>query len=258
MSVSEGTTNIIDRLKPLITEGYSIAIFPEGARPENKSGKVMRFHKGAFLIAKELNLDIVPVYFYGLTEIMPKGSALSNGGTMYIGVGQRIYSQKLIEMGDLASQARNLRKHYEEKLFEIHKQIMTVAEVAPIVFDRYIYKGREIENKSSKIIKKCKNYSEVLTSLNSDKPILIFDKVGQGEISLILTKMYPLTDIYCSLSSEEAKSVLKGCLPAFTTNVHVLDDNEIIESFDATLIVVCSEKQNSEVVEVPDAILIKV
>lgn len=258
MSVSEGATNIIDRLKPLIAEGYSIAVFPEGARPENKSGKVMRFHKGAFHIARELNLDIVPVYFYGLTEIMPKGSALSNGGTMYIDVGQRIPSPKLTEMGDLASQAKNLRKHYEEKLFEIHKQIMTVAEAAPIVFDKYIYKGRDIENKASKIIKKCKNYSEVLATINPDKPILIFDKVGQGEISLILTKMYPLTDIYCSLSSEEAKSVLIGCLPDFTTNVHILDDNEIIESFDATLIVVCSEKQNSEDVEVPYAILIKV
>lgn len=258
MSVSDGASNIVDKLKSLVSEGYSIAIFPEGERPENGLSKVMRFHKGAFHIATELNLDIIPVYFYGLTEIMPKGSILSNGGTMFIGVGQRIPIEKLRKMGDLACQARTLRNHYKEHLAMIHKQIMTPKETAAIAFEKYLYKGREIEVSASKMIKKILVHSETLSKINPSYPIFIYDKIGCGEISLILTLMYPHTEIYCSLSSEEAKSVLKGSIQNFTAHVHVLDDNDMIEGSGVTTISVCEENQNFTEDNFTNSILIKV
>jgi len=72
-TVTEGSSNIIERLRPLIDEGFCIAIFPEGVRPEVGETSIKRFHKGAFHIANALNLDIVPVYFNGILQIMPKG-----------------------------------------------------------------------------------------------------------------------------------------------------------------------------------------
>lgn len=50
------------KLRPLIAEGFSIAVFPEGERPESGDTKIKRFHKSAFHIADALGLDVVPVF----------------------------------------------------------------------------------------------------------------------------------------------------------------------------------------------------
>lgn len=219
MSVSDGASNLVDKLKSIVEDGYSLAVFPEGERPEAGSGKVMRFHKGAFHIANELKLDIIPVYLYGLTEIMPKGSALSNGGTMYIGVGKRISYQTLIEMGDTAAQAKKLRASYMEDLYSIHKKIMTVDEICGIVWDRYLYKGREIEVKASRILKNIKKNSSTFQDITADR-IFVEDFDGQGEVALVLALMYPETQVFCHLQTEDARLVFKGCIDHFVTNIH--------------------------------------
>ena len=60
----------LPKMEKLIKEGYSIAIFPEGRRSVN--GKIGRFHKGAFLLAEKLKLDITPVILHGYAYTMPK------------------------------------------------------------------------------------------------------------------------------------------------------------------------------------------
>jgi 1-acyl-sn-glycerol-3-phosphate acyltransferase len=50
-----------------LKEGSSMVIFPEGAR--TKTGKMGRL-KGAFIIAKEMNLEIVPVTVNGPYDLM--------------------------------------------------------------------------------------------------------------------------------------------------------------------------------------------
>lgn len=60
----------VDLLRQKVKEGYSIAIFPEGTRSEN--GEMKRFHKGAFYLAEQLNIDIVPVLLYGHHRMLSK------------------------------------------------------------------------------------------------------------------------------------------------------------------------------------------
>jgi len=245
MSVSEGASNIVGNLRSFVKEGYSIAIFPEGARPESGAGKVMRFHKGAFHIAQELNLDIIPAYLYGLAEIMPKGSALSNGGTMFIGVGKRISNQALKDMGDLTAQARTLRNHYMEQLLLIHRQTMTVSEVKGIVLDRYLYKGREIEKCASKALKCIESHALTLSDVRDSDTIFIDDKAGQGELALVLALMYPHTQIFCHLQSEDSKSILEGCMNGFTPNVYIADTTNGFGKPGSYTFVVCNDDKIS-------------
>ncbi len=49
----------------------SIAIFPEGGR--SISGKIRNFKRGAFVLAKENKIPILPVYLKGFYQAMPKG-----------------------------------------------------------------------------------------------------------------------------------------------------------------------------------------
>lgn len=62
----------IDKAKRELEEGLSMTIFPEGARTWN--GKMGKFKKGAFRIADDMKLPIVPVTLNGPFDVMRRGS----------------------------------------------------------------------------------------------------------------------------------------------------------------------------------------
>jgi len=61
-----------------IARGHSILAFPEGTR--TRTGRVGRFHKGIFRIARDLSLPVVPVAVTGMFEVLRAGSALFRPG----------------------------------------------------------------------------------------------------------------------------------------------------------------------------------
>ena len=65
-----------------VKEGCSVIIFPEGTR--SKDGKVGPFKKGSNLIATRANSPMIPVTIVGSGEIIKKGSAMINPGSVQI------------------------------------------------------------------------------------------------------------------------------------------------------------------------------
>lgn len=59
-----------ETVRQRIGEGFSVVIFPEGTR--SADGRIGRFHKGAFMLAETLKIDIVPVLLYGTGDVIPK------------------------------------------------------------------------------------------------------------------------------------------------------------------------------------------
>ena len=64
----------IEDAKKVLATGNSIFIFPEGSRTE--TGRLTRFKKGAFVIASELDVPILPVTIDGAFEVLPRGTYL--------------------------------------------------------------------------------------------------------------------------------------------------------------------------------------
>jgi 1-acyl-sn-glycerol-3-phosphate acyltransferase len=60
--------------KTKIKDGTSVVFFPEGTRTND--GKVKRFHKGAFNMAGELQIPILPITIVGTNRILPARSVL--------------------------------------------------------------------------------------------------------------------------------------------------------------------------------------
>jgi 1-acyl-sn-glycerol-3-phosphate acyltransferase len=54
-----------------LNDGYSIVIFPEGARTDDS--EIKRFHKGAFFLAEQLDADILPIMLQNNHETLHKG-----------------------------------------------------------------------------------------------------------------------------------------------------------------------------------------
>jgi uncharacterized protein len=86
--IMEGAEPGIDALRERIRDGYSIAVFPEGTR--SKDGTIGRFHKGAFYLAEQLSLDIIPVVLHGTGDCITKGSFSVNDTTITVRILPRI------------------------------------------------------------------------------------------------------------------------------------------------------------------------
>lgn len=67
-SSNKSMTQTIDKAEQEIQKGTSMVIFPEGARTE--TGKMGRFKKGAYIIATQMQLPIVPITLNGPFDIL--------------------------------------------------------------------------------------------------------------------------------------------------------------------------------------------
>jgi 1-acyl-sn-glycerol-3-phosphate acyltransferase len=85
--VSDGMDRNTERLRGLVARGYSVVVFPEGTR--SADCKVGRFHVGAYQLARELGVDILPLTLYGTGKVLPKHSVILRPGHMHIEVGRR-------------------------------------------------------------------------------------------------------------------------------------------------------------------------
>jgi 1-acyl-sn-glycerol-3-phosphate acyltransferase len=71
-----------------IREGKSAAIFVEGTR--SRDGVLQPFKKGAFVLAIEAQVPVVPVYIAGARELMPKGGIVPDPGPVEVRIGTPI------------------------------------------------------------------------------------------------------------------------------------------------------------------------
>lgn len=88
-------------------EALTIVMFPEGTR--SPTGELQRFKKGAFVLAIQTGVPVVPLAISGSRDIMPKGSWKIRPGEIEVRVGKPI-SVEGLEHEDrdaLASRARD-------------------------------------------------------------------------------------------------------------------------------------------------------
>lgn len=62
--------------------GMSVVVFPEGSRTRN--GELGRFKRGAFMLAEEFNLPVVPITIDGAYEVMPITSKVPRPGKIVV------------------------------------------------------------------------------------------------------------------------------------------------------------------------------
>ncbi len=118
LPASEGLETILPRLKELVAKGYSIAVYPESTRSSN--GKVGRFHQGAFYLADQLGLDVLPLVLYGTGHALPKHGRILHPWPLRMEVDRRIGPDALARMGnDYKARASALRKYYAARYAEI-------------------------------------------------------------------------------------------------------------------------------------------
>lgn len=107
----------IEQARHTLKDGMSLVIFPEGSRTWD--GKMIPFKRGAFMLASEFNLPVVPLTIDGSFRRMPRYSYNVTPGTIYIHIHEPIYpGEKGFVTKQLMAQCRD---EIEKSLPEIDK-----------------------------------------------------------------------------------------------------------------------------------------
>jgi len=142
--VSSGIDNAMDFLASKVKNGYSIVIYPEGTR--SITGKIRRFHKGAFYIAEKLNIDLLPLVLHGTGHAMTKGDdfVLKNG-IITMKVLDRIKPGDKLYGTDFNERTKSIETLMKDEFRAIKTHIETPQYFSNKLIKNYLFKGPVLE-----------------------------------------------------------------------------------------------------------------
>lgn len=141
--VAKGAENSIELLADRVKHGYSVVIFPEGTRTVD--GNIQRFHKGAFYLAGQLNIDISPILIHGTGYTMTKGDFLLKDGQITLKCLPKIKPNDTRFGTGYSERTKLIGRYFKDE----YKQLSTEIE-QPVYFKEqliynYLYKGPLLE-----------------------------------------------------------------------------------------------------------------
>jgi len=140
---SSGVEGGMELIEQKIRDGFSIVIFPEGTRSENE--KINRFHKGAFYLAEQLKLDILPILIYNTGKAIAKGDFMLNQTPFGMKIYERISPENLSFGSSYQDRAKLLKKFFVQEYETYKKETETPDFYTPPIIKNYIYKGPVLE-----------------------------------------------------------------------------------------------------------------
>ncbi|MBI3999258.1 MAG: 1-acyl-sn-glycerol-3-phosphate acyltransferase [Candidatus Omnitrophica bacterium] len=113
----------VDQASGYLKRGVSVLLFPEGTR--SPSGEIQAFKVGAFKLAAEVGVPIVPIVIHGTRDFLPKGSRLLARRvqvTVKVGIPQQLAAKN---NGSVESFSDQIREEMIQSLKSIRSQFKT-------------------------------------------------------------------------------------------------------------------------------------
>lgn len=202
--VSDGMDKNLPRLQNLVQRGYSVVVFPEGTRTPTR--EILRFHKGAFTLAKMLNVDILPLFLHGLADILPKRDFLLRRGHATLEVRERMKAEELQKYSD-RELTRIWHQYYVDEYDKMSRRIEDAEYFADYVNYKYLYKGFGIERNCKKILRKLRISQNAINDAVGDAESVALINSGQGEFAWIAALTHRDTQIFAFEIDEELHSI---------------------------------------------------
>jgi 1-acyl-sn-glycerol-3-phosphate acyltransferase len=184
--VSKGIENGMEKLKEKIEQGYSLVVFPEAER--SYTNDVKRFHKGAFYLAEQFGLDILPLYIHGNSEVLPKGDFIIYDGSITVKVGERISKDDLSFGKAYSERTKKINAYFRQEFAKLRHELEDENYFRKKLFLSYLYKDSEVVKEVKDDFNAHKSvYFELNKHIPKDASILhIADDFGQKDILLTL------------------------------------------------------------------------
>ncbi|MDR2979142.1 MAG: 1-acyl-sn-glycerol-3-phosphate acyltransferase [Bacteroidales bacterium] len=204
--INEGIETLLPKLQDKVKKGYSIMIFPEGTRSDDC--KIGRFHSGAFHLAQQLNLDVLPVLIHGSGHVLPKKDFMLRKGEINVEVFPAV---SVNDMQPLEV-ARSLRRFYQQEYVRISRQVETVNYFIDTVLQNYIYKGASVAHGSHAEYKRLLKEGKLQhIDLSPTECELDVEENGYGIYSLFFALVHKETMVTAMFADPDKASLLQYC-----------------------------------------------
>ena len=226
--VSNGIENHVEEIKERIGNKYSIMIFPEGTRSHNNA--MNRFHKGAFYLAEKLNLDILPVYLHGNSEIIPKNDFNIFNGKSHTIIGKRIayddekfglnYSERTKKISQyFKTNFKNIRDEYEDENYFKEK-----------LFLNFLYKEQGVIDEVKKDFKLNKSIYIKLSHAFTENETIFHYGNDFGQIDFLLVMQQPKRQIISYIVDIEKRHIASTNYITKNRNLIYTDEFSTVEN----------------------------
>lgn len=253
LPVSVGMDVILPHLKALKERGYSIVVFPEGTRSSNCS--ILRFHQGAFLLAQELELDIVPMVLHGAGHYLPKDDFMFRRGEITLKTLQRVPCDEYSDLA-LREKASVFRKIIRKEYDEIVGRKETAQYFRSLVLYKYAYRGWAVTSRCKRTLKASRQFDDVINSGSGYRRVRIVNS-GIGTFALLYALVNKNTDVaaYESDAGSYSVAVATPCLPKNLHYIHAVWDSEYdcADKYDLSIILgaQCVDKSHEGTIFLP-------
>ena len=215
----DGIEEALPKLRELAQRGYSILIFPEGTRSADCS--IQRFHRGAFHVAEQLGLDILPVFLHGIGHVLPKMDFMLRPGKMYVEVGQRVAPDDTRFGTTSRERTSGFRKLYKEHYAQICRERENAGYWLPFVRSQYLYKGSEIFSRAKRSLSDPEGLDRIAAAIPASCGAVVMDHSGQGETAFLVALTHPSAQVYAFEEDSELHRIAAACANA-PANLHFL------------------------------------
>lgn len=234
--VSEGLEGGVEHLRQKVNEGYSLMIFPEGTRSE--SNQIKRFHKGAFYLAEEFNLDILPVLIHGASEAIPKGDFVIHHSYLTVSILERITPENLSFGKNYAERTKLIGAFFRDQFSLLRQELEGPEYWKKMLLHSYDYKEIEIINS---VKSNLKTHFETYHKLNkhlSAKARILHLADDYGQLDALLALQEPQRKIDSFHYDEEKAAVAKTNYIGTKRKISYLENIETASEnqYDAVLI----------------------
>lgn len=141
--VADGAEGAVDKLRERVEQGYSIVVYPEGTRSPDPA--IKRFHKGAFYLAQELGLDILPIVMHGTAQTMQKGDFLLKDGYITLRYLPRIAADDRSWGDNYSARTKSISRYFKAEYEKLRREKETPQYFREQLIYNYIYKGPVLE-----------------------------------------------------------------------------------------------------------------
>ena len=213
-------------LRQRIDDGYSLVVFPEGER--NPDSSILRFHKGAFYMAEQLGLDIVPVFLHGLNDVLPRNSWAVYPGQMTVNIHPRIAADDKSWGNGYAERTKAVHAYYRQEYGKLAARLQDEAYFTALVKDRYRYKGTDIYNSVKKMMKNLRREADGFKSwIVTDTPDkTVIENRNYGEVALLYALVHPDKEVTVIEADDEKRALITYAAEGIAPNLCVKSGKE--------------------------------
>ncbi|MCM1066624.1 MAG: glycosyltransferase [Muribaculaceae bacterium] len=236
LPVSLGMEVIGPKLKELVAKGYSIVVFPEGTRSADCS--ILRFRQGAFYLAQELGLDIVPMVLHGVGHYLPKEDFMFRKGHLTLRILPRVSFDSLqgLEMRERASL---LRRTIRTAYSEIEHERETATYFRSLVLYKYAWRGWHIVSRAKAELRRLPEYAPLIDGESPDVRRVRIIGAGIGVFPLLYALVNKGVEVY-AFEENLADYEVAASTAALPRNLHYVHpvwsaDYDAHGAFDRTI-----------------------